>query len=256
MKDISQIFRLVVTTLLLIVPPILLIVYGKKYATLTWDSVITHGIFMLFGFCSFLGTAVSSFKNLPIKSRMTRKLIHVLLHTCCLVFMFIGWAQIHKITEKSHGGHGGHGDDSHDHGSEDHYLSVHSWLGVLTMTVFCLTYLFSAVLFNPYLKFIKPSIRMAAKPFHISSGIGVTVLAAAATTTGLYNYIEKYVPNVFKSSQTPALRLILSAALFVGIAFFVLMFSLGVIHPNQTGKPKVNQTQLKEVMVNETVVNS
>ena len=46
--------------------------------------------------------------------------------------------------------------------------SVHSWLGVLTMTVFCLTYVFSAILFNPYLKFIKPSIRMAAKPFHIS----------------------------------------------------------------------------------------
>ena len=35
--------------------------------------------------------------------------------------MFIGWAQIRKITGKSNGGHGGHGDDSHDHGS-DHYL--------------------------------------------------------------------------------------------------------------------------------------
>ena len=90
----------------------------------------------------------------------------------------------------------------------------------------------------------------------LSSGMGVTVLAAAATTTGLYNYIEKYVPSVFKSTQTPALRLILSAALIVGIAFFVLMFSLGVIHPKQTDKLKVNQMQLKEVMVNETVVNS
>ena len=86
--------------------------------------------------------------------------------------------------------------------------------------------------------------------------MGVTVLAAAATTTGLYNYVEKDVPSVFKSTQTPALRLILSAALLVGIAFFVLMFSLGVIHPKQTDKLKVNQMQRKEVMVNETVVNS
>jgi len=237
---------LVITTVLLLIPPILLIAYGKKYASLTWDSSITHGIFMLFGFVTLMGTAVSSYKNMPFKSRDTRKLIHALLNTACLLFMLIGWAQIYKIT------HDNHGDQSdHDH-SHNHYLSVHSWLGVLTMIIFAMTYVFGAVIFNPYLKFIKPSIRVAAKPYHISAGIGVTLLAAAATSTGIYNYTEKYVPVVFKKSQTAALRLILSTALFIGIAFFVLMFSLNVISPNVKRK----EEQPKAMMVKENVIVS
>lgn len=242
-----QLVRLVLTTIFLLIPPILLIVYGKEYASLKWDSSITHGIFMLFGFVLFMGTAVTSFRNMPFKSRDTRKLIHALLHTACLLFMIIGWAQIYKITHDNHS-HSHESGDSHSHGNA-HYLSVHSWLGVLTMIIFAVTYVFGAVVFNPYLKFIKPSIRMAAKPYHISAGIGVTLLAAAATTTGVYNYVDKYVPEIFKKTQTDALRLILSTALFIAIAFFVLMFSLGTFQPNVKRK----EVQVKEMMVKENV---
>jgi len=253
MQGAAQIVRLLFTTVLLLIPPILLLVYGSKYATLEWNSIITHGIFMLFGMCTILGTAVSSYKNLPIKSEGTRHLIHGVLSTASLVFMLIGWSHIYTVTRDGNGGHShsGHG-HSHDH-SHDHYLSVHNWLGVLTMIVFAITYLSAGFFFNPFLK-IKPSLYMAAAPYHKSAGVGMILLAAAATTTGLYNYTEKYVPDIYKSSQTPALRLILSAGLFLGLAFFVLMFSLQVFQPDS--KLKVNPLQPKTVKVSENVADA
>ena len=87
------------------------------------------------------------------------------------------------------------------------------------------------------------------------AGLGVTLLAATATTTGLYNYIEKYVPDVFKSSQTPALRLLLSAALFLGISFFMVLFSLRVIHPESESDVSDKQAPQNVVMVHEKMEN-
>ncbi|KAL5255278.1 hypothetical protein ACHWQZ_G014623 [Mnemiopsis leidyi] len=258
MKKIIQVTRLLVTVALLIIPPTLLIAYARKYATLTWKSTLTHGIFMLFGFCTLLGTAVTSFKNIPIKSHLARKAIHGALNTACLVFMFIGWKIIYDITHESHGSHSHHKRESLDQRS-DHYLSVHSWIGVLTMVTYSLTWVFGACFFSPFLnEFWKPSIRKAVKPFHISAGLGVTLLAAASTTTGLYNYTEKYVPDVFKSSQTPALRLILSASLFLGIAFFVLFFSLRAIHPESESDAdkEIKQNSQIVVMTNDKMANS
>ena len=80
----------------------------------------------------------------------------------------------------------------------------------------------------------------------------MTLLAAAATTTGLYNYIEKYA-QVFKSSQNPALRLLLSAALFLGISFFMILFSLRVIHPESVPDKQAPQNVVR---VNEKMETS
>lgn len=210
--DYHKLSRFVVTTALLCIPPLLLLGYGAKYASLVWKShVLMHGIFMMLGFITLMGVAVISFKNLPVKSHNNRKMVHGLFNTLCLVSMVIGWTRIVQYKDLN---------------EEEHYLTVHSWLGALTMVLFLLTYLNGAVVFNPYLTCIKVSLRVLLKPYHIASGIGVTLLAAAATTTGLYSYTALYVPTVFKTTQTPALRLILGSALMVGVAFYIVMMAL------------------------------
>ena len=55
-------------------------------------------------------------------------------------------------------------------------------------------------------------------------------LSIATSTTGMYNYIDVYVPEVFKTEQTNALRLILTAALVTALSFFVIVISLGSFH--------------------------
>eukprot|EP00116_Pleurobrachia_bachei_P002998 sb/3463260/ len=214
----TKILRLVLTTLITLIPLILLIVYASKYASLIWESKqLVHGLFMLSSMLIVLGFSVTAWKNIPIKNRLARKAMHVGGHTLSLVLLFIGWWQIYSA-------------------EDEHYLTVHGWIGLLTMVVFVITYIVSAGIFNPVIK----GGPVDFKPYHITFGFSVVLLSAAATLTGLLNYQESYMPAIYQELVKQTRH----TALYCGEATGALETKFERVEPSGPLLVHLDQTEL------------
>lgn len=98
----------------------------------------------------------------------TRKMAHMLIHLVGLILGSFGVYAAFKY---------------HDVAVIPDLVSLHSWLGICTISLFGLQWLFGFVVF--WLPGRHPGARAAAVPMHVMAGLAIFLLAICSAQTGL-----------------------------------------------------------------------
>lgn len=201
----DQIIRLGVTVVAILIP-LFIIAIQKPVA----ENLRRHGALMTTAIITLSGFGFTAFRNLPIKDKFVRKAIHASCNFSAFVVMAVGIYIIHDHKEKS---------------GFPHFTSVHSWLGMLTIVMFGLMFIFGAVAFNPFSDFPNEKVRRILKPFHVFLGVGVFGLGYCTWGSGILQYgLSNDMPEV--------------TALFGVLAMFVVLFTLIYRKPSKANEEK------------------
>ncbi|KAM5566957.1 putative ascorbate-specific transmembrane electron transporter 1 [Rosa sericea] len=130
-----------------------------------------HPFFMVIGFILIGGEAIMAYKTIPGK-RDTQKVVHMILHLLALVSVSLGLFVIIKYKNEV--------------GKTD-FISLHSWLGIITISLFGLQWLFG------FVAYIFPgsemSTRASFKPWHTFFGMVIFLLAVCTAEIGLNYFV-------------------------------------------------------------------
>ncbi|KDP38167.1 hypothetical protein JCGZ_04810 [Jatropha curcas] len=140
---------------------------GIEYDSYDADRVFNVHPFMMFcGFIFLAGEAMMVYKTIPV-SHKTQKLIHLVFHLAAICLGIVGIAAVFKF---------------HDMIKAEDVYSLHSWIGITTICLFGLQWLFG--LFT----FIIPQPDVTKKmmlPWHICGGRALLYMAVCAALTGI-----------------------------------------------------------------------
>ncbi|XP_050233926.1 probable transmembrane ascorbate ferrireductase 3 [Mercurialis annua] len=145
---------------------------GIEYGSYNVDRVFNVHPFMMYcGFIFLAGEAMMMYKTIPSNNNLQRhkvqKIVHMILHLLALVFGIVGISAVFKF---------------HDMINAEDVYSLHSWIGILTISLFCLQWLFGIFSFMVP----QPSItRQRMLPWHICGGRILLFMAVCAALTGL-----------------------------------------------------------------------
>ncbi|KAJ3680359.1 hypothetical protein LUZ60_016637 [Juncus effusus] len=129
-----------------------------------------HPVLMLIGYIILGSEAIMAYKTLPFSHDMN-KLIHLVLHAIAIVLGSFGIYCAFKF---------------HNESGIANLYSFHSWLGLGTIILYTIQWIFGFVTF--FLPVATPSIKRMALPWHVLFGILVYVFALA---TALLGFLEK-----------------------------------------------------------------
>ncbi|KAK4484098.1 hypothetical protein RD792_011318 [Penstemon davidsonii] len=126
-----------------------------------------HPFLMFFGFIFLVGEAMMVYKTVRAE-RKVQKFVHMFIHLLALCLGIVGLHSAFKFHEKSH---------------IPNLLTLHSWIGIGTFSLFCLQWLLGLSLFL----FGGSSIetRARAAPWHVVGGRALFFMAICAALTGL-----------------------------------------------------------------------
>jgi len=159
-------------------------VWAKKHNTVNkylggmqWDEITLvfnyHPPFMVLGFLLCFGWAITSFRTTTLEKPVNKNL-HVLLHTCCIVCIGIGLRAVWKSHDDP---------DASSIGPTANVYSLHSWIGITTITLYAQNYLLG------FLTYLFPEMPIAIKkmymPLHVVLGQATFACACAAMETGI-----------------------------------------------------------------------
>ncbi|TMW85889.1 hypothetical protein EJD97_022319 [Solanum chilense] len=158
-----------------------------------------HPFFMVIGFVLVPGEAIMTFTTIPARRR-TRKYFHMFLHLIGLGCSIVSLFAIFKF--------------QHDTRKVD-LLTLHSWIGISTVSLYALLYLVS------FLVFFFPGAqnwrRARLAPWHVLCGITVFFMAIVSTETGL---IENFMALGLQKGQ--------EALIINFTALLILLFGISV----------------------------
>ncbi|KAH9196117.1 hypothetical protein AeNC1_001894 [Aphanomyces euteiches] len=127
-----------------------------------------HPVLMTFGFVLCTSQAILVFETKPFTHR-TNKLIHATCHTLTLVSVIIGTVAVFRF---------------HNEHNIRNLYSLHSWLGISTLVLYAMQYMFG------FLVYLYPGVgaklRLQVLPNHIAFGIGL--VAIVGMTAGMYSF--------------------------------------------------------------------
>lgn len=126
---------------------------------------------MLIGYIILGSEAIMVYKVLPTWKHDTTKLIHLILHAIALVFGAVGIYCAFKF---------------HNESGIANLYSLHSWLGIGTICLYGIQWIFGFVAF--FFPRASPSVRKGVLPWHILFGLFVYILALATAELG---FLEK-----------------------------------------------------------------
>jgi len=179
MVSIKHMLSLLVFEALAILPVVLIIYWGQKYGGgFSWKfkdklKFNYHPVFMIIAFVFVMGHAVITFRILPLGHRI-KKYIHATLNLVAVVFAIAGLIAVL---------------DFHNEQGFPNFYSLHSWLGLVTLSLLFLQALGGLTIFQDLVKGASDEIRGAYKPWHLAAGTAMVTLATATICTGLQ---EKY----------------------------------------------------------------
>lgn len=123
-----------------------------------------HPLFMTIGFIYLYGDSIMTYRGYRYIPKNTLKLIHAVIHLVALVLTLIALKVVFDT-------------------SQPKMYSLHSWLGLSAVIIFCLQYVAG------FLAYLSPGMRIGYKqalmPYHIYFGIFGFVLAIASALMGL-----------------------------------------------------------------------
>ncbi|EYU45963.1 hypothetical protein ABFS82_04G086200 [Erythranthe guttata] len=168
-----------------------------------------HPLLMVLGFVLISGEGIIAYKTIPA-IRETQKLFHLLLHLTALVSGIIGIYAVFRFHYLK--------------GIPDMY-SLHSWLGMSTICLFAIQWVFS--LFTFWYPRAQASTRARLAPWHTVLGTVIFVMAILSAETGL---VEKFFFLGLRRSQE---ALIIN---FVGLLIFLfgVFVGLSVVLPRSS----------------------
>ncbi|KAJ6216048.1 hypothetical protein RDWZM_010548 [Blomia tropicalis] len=127
-----------------------------------------HPLLMMFGFVLIFGKAMLIYRSFRGQVKPKLKLLHAILNGSVIFVCFLGSLSVLYF---------------HHEAKIPHFYSLHSWLGILTWT------LFLGQFSGGFIAFMYPgasySIRSMMMPFHRFAGVATFVLASATCLTGL-----------------------------------------------------------------------
>ncbi|KAK1425480.1 hypothetical protein QVD17_20832 [Tagetes erecta] len=126
-----------------------------------------HPLLTILGFIIFSGEAIITYKGIPA-TRPTLKVTHLILHLIALFAGILGIFAVFKF---------------HNELKVAHAYTLHSWIGLATISLFCLQWLLGFVTF--LFPGAKSATRARFAPWHIFSGVVIFFMAIAAAETGL-----------------------------------------------------------------------
>ncbi|XP_062213288.1 probable transmembrane ascorbate ferrireductase 3 [Phragmites australis] len=126
-----------------------------------------HPFVMSWGFILLIGEAILAYSTIPMDHR-TQKMAHMLIHLVGLILGIFGVYAAFKF---------------HDVAVAPDLVSLHSWLGITTVSLFGLQWLLGFVTF--WLPGAHERTRAAAAPAHVMAGLAIFLLAVCAAQTGL-----------------------------------------------------------------------
>ncbi|VDN50440.1 unnamed protein product [Dracunculus medinensis] len=134
-----------------------------------------HPTFMIMGMLFLSGEALLVYRVFRNERKRFSKLLHLTLHSMVLVFLIIALKAVW---------------DSHDYHRTEGNLdplpnlySVHSWVGIITVTLYCLQYLSGFTTF--FFPGLSIPLRQFILPFHQLFGLGVFCLVAISILMGI-----------------------------------------------------------------------
>ncbi|KAG8377321.1 hypothetical protein BUALT_Bualt08G0021100 [Buddleja alternifolia] len=160
-----------------------------------------HPLLMLLGFVLISGEATMTYKTVP-SIRKRQKLFHLLLHLIALIAGIIGIYAVFKF---------------HNELRIPNMYSLHSWLGMSTICLFGLQWLFS--FFSFWYPRAQPSARARLAPWHAVLGMVIFFMAILSAETGL---VEKF---IFLGLRTSQEALIVN---FTGLLILLFAVSVGL----------------------------
>ncbi|KAI9162291.1 hypothetical protein LWI28_025826 [Acer negundo] len=129
-----------------------------------------HPVLMLIGLIIIGGEAIISYKSLPL-TKQVKKIVHMVLHAIALILGIIGVCAAFKY---------------HNESSIANLYSLHSWLGILVISLYGIQWIYGFVIF--FYPGGPTEIRSASLPWHVFFGVFVYVLAVANAAIG---FLEK-----------------------------------------------------------------
>ncbi|KAL6629399.1 hypothetical protein ACP70R_029164 [Stipagrostis hirtigluma subsp. patula] len=181
-----------------------------------------HPVLMVLGLVVLAGEATLSYRSLPV-SRDARKKVHLALHAAGLAVGILGVYAVFKF---------------HVESGIPNLYSLHSWLGIATITLYALQWLAGFLAF--FFPGASPATRRATLPWHALLGLLVFVFAVATAQLG---FLEK-----LTFLQGPPLRLPKygAEALLVNFtAVVVLILGVAVVLSTVTIDTTRGQVEIK-----------
>ncbi|TVU29038.1 hypothetical protein EJB05_20580 [Eragrostis curvula] len=130
-----------------------------------------HPVLMLIGYIILGSEAIMIYRVLPTWNHDTTKLIHLILHAIALVLGSFGIYFAFKF---------------HNESGIANLYSLHSWLGIGTISLYGIQWVFGFVAF--FFPGATPNVRKSVLPWHILFGLFVYILALATAELG---FLEK-----------------------------------------------------------------
>jgi cytochrome b-561 len=127
-----------------------------------------HPFLMVLGMCCFLTNGITAFR-ITATSHLQAKRMHVAWYVLSASSVVLGLIAVFK---------------SHERSTTANLYSLHSWIGIGAITVFCLNFLFGMLHFlNPLCESV--ALKDQYKPYHIFGGVLAFLLFFMAIETGL-----------------------------------------------------------------------
>ncbi|KAH9137102.1 hypothetical protein LEN26_005924 [Aphanomyces euteiches] len=152
-------------------------IIGRSMAGFSWsnknDLVFNwHPTLMVFGFIFCSSQAILVFVSKPFE-HYSNKLVHVACHSLSILSVAVSTIAIFRY--------------HNEHGFSNLH-SVHSWVGLTTLIVFALQYVFGFVVyFKPGAAIL---FRKASMPYHIGFGLGILALIAMTCVSGILEQLS------------------------------------------------------------------
>nr|GMD70037.1 probable transmembrane ascorbate ferrireductase 3 [Ipomoea batatas] len=126
-----------------------------------------HPFLMYFGFIFFAGQAMMAYKTV-MAARDVQKFTHMLFHVIAICLGIVGIHAVFKFHDKENIGN---------------MYSLHSWIGIATISLYILQWVIGLVVFLfPY---ASQEARLRLAPWHITGGRALLYMAICAAETGL-----------------------------------------------------------------------
>ncbi|KAI5353404.1 PREDICTED: probable [Prunus dulcis] len=170
-------------------------------SSITEKILNVHTLLMVIGFILIGGEAIMAYKTVPGK-RNTQKMVHLILHFLALVAIILGIYAAFKFNHES---------------GIPNLLTLHSWLGVITISLFGLQWLFA------FFAYVFPGAESSARgnlvPWHTFVGMVIFLLAVCTAEAGL---LERF---LFLSIGRTQETLIIN---FTGLLIFLFAASVSL----------------------------
>ncbi|KAK3144145.1 hypothetical protein QOZ80_4AG0309320 [Eleusine coracana subsp. coracana] len=165
-----------------------------------------HPVVMLIGYIILGSEAIMIYKIFPSLNHDTAKLTHLILHAVATVLGAFGIYCAFKF---------------HNDSGIANLYSLHSWLGIGTITLYAIQWVLGLVTF--FFPGAGPSVRRAALPWHALFGLFVYVLALATAELGFLEKLtflqsgglDKYGAEAFLVNFTALVVVLFGAAVVV-----------------------------------------